>query len=74
MNGYNSLGINANLVRDLDESILQKHRLHAATRNAKRMERNLTFLLITGHIAPIAHLMQMTHAKTETRYSSQTAK
>jgi hypothetical protein len=55
MSGYNSLGINVDLVKDLDDVLVHKNSLHAAIRNVKTVKGGF---ILTGNIAPIAHVTQ----------------
>ena len=54
MSGYNSLGINVDLVKDLDDVLVHK-RCYAAIRNVKTVKGGF---VLTGNIAPIAHVTQ----------------
>jgi hypothetical protein len=60
MIGYNSLGIYVDLVKDLDDVLVHKNSLDAATRNVKTAKGGF---ILTGNIAPIAHLTQKRHVK-----------
>ena len=50
MSGYNSLGINVDLVEDLDDVLVHKKSFRAATRNVKTVKDGS---LLAGNIAPI---------------------